>query len=133
MSTRALIKATDEKNNLMGVYCHSDGYPEGGIGEELLTIIELASKADPNHKNADQKLELRCPNAALETFRFIPFMIRHLKHEYNLYIELPDGEGNFDASWAEYVYEIELSEKNPKITAYDYNGKKFNLKKRISA
>lgn len=45
MSTRSRIAILNEDGSVESVYCHSDGYVSGGVGEDLVTVFNSEESA----------------------------------------------------------------------------------------
>lgn len=46
MATRCFIGKSLPSNHIIGIYCHYDGYPDGGVGEMLETNYMDETKID---------------------------------------------------------------------------------------
>lgn len=134
MSTRAIIKATDERES-WSLYCHGDGYPSY-LGERVLKFAELAPKIDPNNHEHYERPSINnpysfVPNVSSDADKFIAALAGYLWQQgyTSAYMTSRDArkELGADLTDVDYLYEVTFRDNKPIVSVYENGGKEFVL------
>ena len=138
MSTRAIIKATDERES-WSLYCHGDGYPSY-LGERVLKFAEMAPSIDPNnhehYKYPDPNEVVydpyrSVPNLSSDADKFIAALAGCLWQQgyTSAYMTKRDARKEVAGGFTDidYLYEVTFKDNKPTVSVYENDGSAFIL------
>lgn len=137
MSTRAIIKATDERGS-WSLYCHGDGYPSY-LGKLVLDFAELAPRIDPNNHEHYEHSGITegydpyrfVPNVSSAADKFIAALAGYLWQQgcTSAYMTNRDARKELESDWTDidYLYEVTFGNNKPAVSVYERSGKEFIL------
>lgn len=121
MSTRSNIAIRKEDGSISAIYCHSDGYVEGGVGETLfryygntVSVNKLIALGDIS------SLESTPENTYYKSYFY-----RGERKHIAQYKDFSHYMKEVDAGWIEYIYIFDEKNHEWEVGEYTDNGYEF--------